>query len=224
MVALAAMHRTARTGNTTVMVQTHTMSYPPVSRESPSALLVIDVQDDFFNDPELERQREELVAGVNRTAARAHEAGAMVVEIRTVHTPDGSSWSLNMLEDEQGMTIEGTPGAGPAEGLDLGSTVLLEKTRDSAFHATRLGELLRSRGVTSIAVCGVSTESCVAMTASDAYAHDLHVVIVQDAVAAADDHAHLHALDRLRTQYRYETVPAARIEFSPTRPQDAPRP
>jgi nicotinamidase-related amidase len=192
---------------------------PGLGRGPVTALLVIDMQADFFDDPAMERQREELVAGVNLAAARAHEANAMVVEIRTVHTPDGSSWSLNMLEDDQGMAIEGSPGAGAAEGLELGSTVLVEKTRDSAFHATRLAELLASRGIGSVALCGVSTESCVATTASDAYAHDLHVVLVEDAIAAADDHAHRHALDRLSTQYRYATVPAAEVDFAA--PSDA---
>ena len=171
-----------------------------------TALLVVDMQADFFASPELARRRDGLVGACNAAADRAHEAGSLVVEIRTVHSPDRSSWSLNMLEDDAGMTIEGTTGAAPVEGLDLGASVVVEKTRDSAFHGTRLLELLADHDVAAVAVCGVSTESCIAMTAADAYAHDLRVVLVDGAVAATDPQAHDNAIDRLRTQYRQDVV------------------
>jgi nicotinamidase-related amidase len=192
------------------------------TRLSPSALVVIDMQAGFFYDPGLAKHRDKLVSRCNLAASRAHSAGALVVEVRTVHSPDKSSWSLNMLEDDSGMAIEGTPGAGPVDGLDLGDSVVVEKTRDSAFHGTRLADVLADHGVRSVAMCGVSTESCVAMTAADAYAHDLRVVLVEDAVAAADDHAHRHALDRLRTQYRQPTVRTEELEMTGATPPRRP--
>ncbi|MCW2787325.1 MAG: cysteine hydrolase [Marmoricola sp.] len=183
------------------------------TQTNPSALLIIDMQQDFFNDPELDGHRKQLVRACNALAASAHEAGALVVEVRTVHDPDRSTWALNMLEDGQGMTLEGTPGAAPVEGLDLGESIIVTKTRDSAFHGTRLTDLLAASGVRNLAVAGVSTESCVAATATDAYAHDVHVVLVEDAIAATDPEAHDNALDRLKTQYRQPAVPSDRIQF-----------
>ena len=180
-----------------------------------TALLVVDMQADFFASPELARRRDGLVGACNAAADRAHEAGSLVVEIRTVHSPDRSSWSLNMLEDDAGMTIEGTTGAAPVEGLDLGASVVVEKTRDSAFHGTRLLELLADHDVAAVAVCGVSTESCIAMTAADAYAHDLRVVLVDGAVAATDPRAHDNAIDRLRTQYRQHVVRVDELRLGP---------
>jgi nicotinamidase-related amidase len=41
--------------------------------------------------------------------------------------------------------------------------------------------MLKKRGITTIALCGIATESCVAMTAADAYARDLQVILVNEA-------------------------------------------
>lgn len=99
------------------------------------------------------------------------------------------------------------------EGLVTPPAGVIEKTRDSAFHGTTLAERLDDRGIDSIAICGVSTESCIAMTAAEAYARDIHVTLVGDALASVDPEAHDHALDRLVRQYRQTVTTSAAIEF-----------
>lgn len=179
----------------------------------PQALLVIDLQEDFFADAELARQRDALVEACNTVVDKASAAGAPVFEVRTIHAPDRSSWSLNMLSDDAGMTIESTPGAAPVDGFSAPEATVVEKTRDSAFHGTTLAEKLGDRGIMSIAICGVSTESCIAMTAAEAYARDLHVTLVRDALASIDPDAHDNALDRLSRQYRQTITTSDEIEF-----------
>ena len=44
-----------------------------------TALLVVDMQADFFASPELARRRDGLVGACNAAADRAHEAGSIVV-------------------------------------------------------------------------------------------------------------------------------------------------
>lgn len=110
-------------------------------------------------------------------------------------------------------------GAGRRTGLR--ADVIVEKKRDSAFHRTALGELLRERGVSSYALCGVSTESCIATTATNAYAHDNAVVLIGDALASVDKDAHHHALDRLTTQYRQPVSTVADLTFRRSSGQDA---
>lgn len=175
------------------------------------ALVVIDLQEDYFQDPELARCRGSIVERCTTLARAAHEVGAPVVEVRTVHAPDRSTWTIDMLEDGQGMAIEGTPGAERLPELDLEPTVVVRKTRDSAFFGTDLAEHLR--GVTRPAIVGVSTESCVRATASDAYAHDLRSVLVADATASVDAAEHDEVLRRLHEQYRLPVVDAAAIRF-----------
>lgn len=184
------------------------------ARPAPQALLLIDLQNDFFVSDTLKRRRPELVAECNRAIELAREAGVPVIEVRTVHSPDQSSWALNMLEDGQGMALEDTEGAAPIEGLDNADTIVVEKVRDSAFHGTRLAELLRERGITSFALCGVSTESCISMTASDAYADDFYVTLIGDATGAADPDDHQRWLEHLTSQYRQPVVSSHDVQFS----------
>ena len=179
----------------------------------PQALLVVDLQEDFFTDDDLARQREALIVACNSVVEKAQQAEAVVFEIRTIHDADRSSWSLNMLDDDAGMTIESTPGAAAVDGLMTSGATIVRKTRDSAFHNTPLAEKLGDRGITAIAICGVSTESCIAMTAAEAYARDLHVTLVRDALASVDPDAHTHALDRLSRQYRQAITTSGEIEF-----------
>lgn len=183
------------------------------ARPAPQALLLIDLQNDFFVAEPLKERRPELVAACNRAIELAREAGVPVIEVRTIHSPDQSSWALNMLEDGQGMTLEDSEGAAPIDGLDNTDTIVLEKVRDSAFHGTRLAELLRERGVSSFALCGVSTESCISMTASDAYADDFYVTLIGDATGAADPDDHQRWLDHLATQYRQPVVTSKEVRF-----------
>lgn len=188
------------------------MSITPPPAE---ALLLVDLQVDYFEAPALRSCRDTLVRVCRDLVARAREAGAPVFEVRTVHRPDRSTWSLNMLEDDCGVAVEGTHGVDALPGLDVDGAIPVHKDRDSAFHHTGLEAMLRKRGVGSIALAGVSTESCIALTASDAYARDLRVVLVEDALASAEPRHHDHALSLLAEQYRQPVVRAAEVRFVP---------
>jgi nicotinamidase-related amidase len=177
-----------------------------------TALLVIDLQNDYFNDDELERCREDVLDRTNQLVRAARDAGSLVVEAQTVHARDKSTWALNMLDDDQGMAIEGTAGAARLDGL-LEPDVCIVKTRDSAFHGTDLEDRLRERDVDRLVLAGVSTESCIAATATDAYARDLRVVLVEDATASVEWRLHDETLERLVKQYRQEVVSAADVRF-----------
>jgi nicotinamidase-related amidase len=177
-----------------------------------SALLLVDLQNDFFADDELARCKEDVLAACNALIDKAVAAGAPVVEVQTVHAADKSTWALNMLEDGEGVAIEGTAGAERLEGLGAADRVVV-KTRDSAFHGTDLAEWLDDHRIDAIVLAGVSTESCIAATAVDGYAHDLKVILVQDATASVDPELHVETLDRLRAQYRQSVVHTDEAQF-----------
>ncbi|MGB0190281.1 MAG: cysteine hydrolase family protein, partial [Nocardioides sp.] len=115
-------------------------------RDTHDALLLIDLQEDYFVDDELERCRDDVLDTCSELARAAHRAGVPVLEVRTEHEPDRSTWTLTMLEDDQGVVVRGTPGAARADGLDPGPADVLVKTRDSAFFGTDLVERLRRLG------------------------------------------------------------------------------
>jgi nicotinamidase-related amidase len=173
---------------------------------------MVDMQVDFFNDPELERCRDDLVATCNRLVDAALARRLAVIEVRTLHDPDRSTWTLNMVDDGSGMTEVGSPGAEPVEGLrhaGCGEGItLVTKTRDSAFHDTDLADVLEREGVRAFLLCGVSTESCIAATAAQAYARDLCVGLVLDGTASVRWDLHDHTIDSLRDQYRQPALKA----------------
>ena len=180
---------------------------------SSQALLVIDMQNDFFVDDELERCREDLTKACNDLIARARDAGVPVVEVQTVHKHDKSTWALNMLEDDQGMSLAGSEGVQRINGLQAGDDVI-PKTRDSAFFGTDLEQRLKESGVERLVLCGVSTESCIAATATDAYARNLRVTLVEDATASIEWAQHDQTLARLKEQYRQDVLSAADVDFA----------
>lgn len=196
----------------------------PDPASTPQALLVIDLQRDFFVDEELDRCREDLVATAHVLARATHAAGALVVEVRTEHEHDRSTWALNMRDDDQGMALVGTPGVEPVDGLDLAPDEVVVKTRDSAFARTDLAALLAARGVTSLVLAGVSTESCIAATATDAYARDLRVAIARDGVASYSREQHDRSLALLEALYRQPSPWARDVRFAapPGRPASPP--
>ncbi|MAY98306.1 MAG: cysteine hydrolase [Nocardioides sp.] len=180
-------------------------------RATHDALLLIDLQEDYFVDDELERCRDDVLDTCSELARAAHRAGVPVLEVRTEHEPDRSTWTLTMLEDDQGVVVRGTPGAARAEGLDPGPADLLLKTRDSAFFGTDLVERLRRLEVGRLVLTGVSTESCIAATARDAFAHDLAVVLVSEGTASVSWEEHDHTLEMLKTQHRQDVLTAREV-------------
>ena len=149
-----------------------------------TALVVVDMQNSYFEFPDLARVRGELVPQVNELIAAAHEAGRPVILVRTEHARDRSTWTLNMCEDGEGFAYPGTEQAQFLDELATGGHVEVVKTRDSAFFDTDLKAELERLGADHLLVCGVSTHSCVAQTAIDGFAENLHVAVARDAISS----------------------------------------
>ena len=190
----------------------------PASRDNvvpAQALVLVDLQEDFFNDTELRRCRDDLAMECNLLIRRAGQAGCPVIVVRTVHAADRSTWALNMLDDGDGMTIDGTPGAATIAELDAADAIEVVKKRDSAFLGTDLDDVLLARGIGVFALAGVSTESCIAATATDAYARDFRVILADRATASVHEAMHHSVLSRLSWQYRQPILEPDEIEFRP---------
>lgn len=149
-----------------------------------TALVVVDMQNSYFESPELADVRGELVSRVNELIGAAHEAGRPVVLVRTEHARDGSTWTLNMCDDDEGFAFPGTEQSRFLDELDTGGHVEVVKTRDNAFHGTTLHAELDRLGVDRLVLCGVSTHSCVSLTAIEAFDHDLRVAVARDAISS----------------------------------------
>lgn len=171
-----------------------------------NALIVIDMQDAYFKHPRLKQQKEDLVVEINRLIADFTSRGDLVINVRTIHSPDKHTWTLNMLEDNQGFAFEGADETRILPGLQLDGAIELTKTRDSAFHKTDLLQILRDHNVTAVTLAGVSTHSCIFLTAAEAYANNLKVTIRTEAVDDEDEEMQRQALDYLRREYRQQVL------------------
>lgn len=113
------------------------------------ALLLIDLQESFFEEPALAEARAEVP----------------IFLITTQHSRDRSMWTLSMLDDDQGYLFHGDPGTGVVHELDTSGMTRIEKTRDSAWFGTDLLLRIRNLQVERVVMAGVSTHACIARTA-----------------------------------------------------------
>ena len=83
--------------------------------------------------------------------------------------------------------LAGSPGTEiiPALLAD-GDLVVRGKKRYSAFHATDLEFLLKSRGVHTVVLAGINTTSCILCNAFEATNRDFSVIIASEAVDSMD--------------------------------------
>jgi nicotinamidase-related amidase len=175
-------------------------------------VVVIDMQNAYFEDPALGRRRDELVEACNALMDAARSRGAKVLLVKTEHERDKSTWSLNMLEDNQGFIFSGSEQADFIPGLATAGLPQLVKTRDSAFLGTDLLWRLRNWDSDTIVLAGVSSHNCVAQTGADAFGHNVRVVYAEEATGSEDREAEKALLSILTREYRQEMLRLPQIE------------
>lgn len=173
-----------------------------------AALVVLDMQEAYFEAPALRDHRETIVERCSVAIAWARSLGLPIITVRTEHRADRSTWTLNMLEDDQGMLIEGDDHTVALEELDLRGAVEVVKARDDAFLGTTLEQVLSDLSVEALVLTGVSTHTCITLTAAHAFAVQLEVVLVRDAIASHRPELHDITLDTLRLEYRCPVLEA----------------
>ncbi len=173
------------------------MAESSVSYDSRTALVVVDVQNDFA-DPSgnlYVQGGEEVVPVANDQVRRAQDAGALVVYTQDWHpenTPhfekDGGTWPVHCVKDTWGaelhpdLEVRGETvrkGTGGEDGYS-GFTVRDPETGEEA--RTALEDLLRQHDVSRVVVVGLATDVCVKATALDAVAKGFETTVVGDGV------------------------------------------
>ena len=185
-----------------------------------SALLLIDLQEAFFAEPALAAARSEVIGAARALAEAARRSEVPIFLITTEHSRDRSTWTLSMLDDDQGYLFHGEEGTAVVSELDTEGMTRIEKTRDSAWLGTDLLLRLRNLGVEQVVMAGVSTHACIAQTARDAYANNVRATIVTDAVAdEREDHKEMIleqlAGDRQATLATLATLEEIRERWAP---------
>lgn len=139
------------------------------------ALLVVDLQYGLLTGSGAIPDAADVLAAADRLVQNARGAGALIVHVQN-DGPKGAT-------DEPGTH-------GWALAIEPRATEpVIRKQDDDAFTDTGLETLLRDRGATSVVICGVQSEMCVAATARAAMQRDLVVMLPRDAYGSYPIHA-----------------------------------
>ncbi|MEK7340620.1 MAG: isochorismatase family cysteine hydrolase [Candidatus Binatota bacterium] len=177
-----------------------------------SALLVVDVQNDFVSPKGSAAQRgddvnaaQAMVPRLTRLIEEARRVGLTIVYIRTTHSEwtDTPSWIYRKSQEKTLSTCrEGTWGAEFYDGISpLPDERVVIKHRYSAFINTDLNTVLKAKGIESVLVTGVATNVCVETTTRDAYMFDYYVTMVEDCAAAYEPRLHEGTLENIRRHF-----------------------
>jgi len=160
-----------------------------------SALLIIDMQNDFVRDgaPLRVAQAHTVIPGIRTVLQQFRDRNLPVFHVLRVHRADGSDVEIirQDLFRGQPFAVEGTKGAAVIdELLPLPGEYVIKKTRMSAFLGTELDLMLRTLNVQSLVVTGIQTPNCIRTTVFDAIAVNYPVVVVGDATGAKNGAIH----------------------------------
>jgi nicotinamidase-related amidase len=137
------------------------------------ALIVIDVQESFLQLPLWAASSSPgIVTPVSRLVSAARDAGDLVIWV--LHADPGSGGPFD--PDRGGVRLMDGLEAGPGEPV-------LTKTAHNAFTTTGLQQLLTSRGIRELVICGIRTEQCCETTARLASDLGFDVTFVTEATA-----------------------------------------
>jgi len=163
-----------------------------------SALLVVDVQNDFCTSGALAVPgSESVVTAMNRHISHAVTRGWPVYASRDWHPQEtshfkefGGQWPVHCVQDSQGARFHPS--------LQLPDDVIVvtkgDRTDEAGYSAFEgrtpdgrpLIEDLRHRGIAHLYVGGLATDYCVKASALDGLNAGLRVTLLEDAVAGVD--------------------------------------
>jgi nicotinamidase/pyrazinamidase len=169
--------------------------------EETTALLVVDVQNDFAD-----AAGSLFVAGAGAVVARAGDevrrataAGATVIYTQDWHpasTPhfakDGGVWPVHCVADTWGAAFHpDLPVVGPSvrkgsNGEDGYSGFTMCDPISRVDRPTELDGLLREHAIIAVVICGLATDYCVRATALDAVQLGYGTTVIADAIAAVE--------------------------------------
>jgi nicotinamidase-related amidase len=158
---------------------------------SRTALLVVDMQNCFVADSPIAAPLGTEVAGrLNRLAAACRQAGIPVIWTRHVVRPDGSNTGLlgqAIPPVAAGIINDDAPTAALLPLMDVRpGDVVVGKPRFGSFYGTDLELILRSRGIDTLIVGGISTNVCVDTTAREAAVREFRVLFLSNGTANFD--------------------------------------
>jgi len=177
------------------------------------ALLLVDV----INDLEFEGGERVLKAALPAARALAElKARAVRAGVPCIYANDNfGRWRSDFGAQVRHVLEEGTRGAPVAELLTPSEQdYFVLKVKHSAFYQTCLNLLLEHLGVSTLLIGGFVTESCVNLTANDAYLRGFELFILRDGSASQSASVHRAALQQMEHVLHAKTPSCREISFA----------
>ena len=185
-----------------------------------AALLIIDMQRDFLEPGGFGEMLGNDVSQLRRTIepnrrllAAWRAAGLLVIHTREGHRPDLSDLPPSKKVRGRGATTIGDSGpmgrilVRGEYGHDLVDSLqpqagepVVDKPGKGSFYATDLDSILKTRGITHLIVCGVTTEVCVHTTVREANDRGYECLVLSDCVASYFPEFQRVALEMIKAQ------------------------
>ncbi len=160
--------------------------------KSKTALVVIDLQKGIAGRQVAPHDGATVIKNAAALADAFRANGMPVFLVRVTPSPDGKD-ALHPITDAAPWTqtpasdwAEIVPEMGPKPG-----DFVITKHQWGAFYGTELDLEFRRRGITTMVLCGISTNIGVESTARFAYEYGYHQIFAEDAMAAmsAEEHS-----------------------------------
>ena len=184
---------------------------PPMIDPSRTALVVIDIQEDFVSPAGAPGRwgvdlsiLDAPLDNCDALIAAARAKGVTLAFARVVTRPSTDSDALKALHWRKGRPPQaldicrvGTPGVDYYRVKPKPGEMEVEKRLYSSFVGTDFDAQLRARGIDTLVIIGFTTDCCVDCTARDAFHLNYDVFIVTDACASYEADLHYGALNGL---------------------------
>ncbi|CND48123.1 cysteine hydrolase family protein [Yersinia intermedia] len=156
-------------------------------------------------------EQRHIVEKTNKALAFARQNGWLVIHVKigfsSGYLEHPTNSPLFGRVREYGALDLSTPGTAFHPDLDVNpSDAIVIKPRVSAFYSTSIEAYLRANNIERVVLAGVSSSWAVQSTARDAHDRDYHVVVLEDACAAATDEEHQQSMQLLATIARVTTT------------------
>jgi maleamate amidohydrolase len=168
------------------------------------ALIVIDFVTAYLNrESALYAGVEHTVVPAKRVLEAARVAEIPVIYTQVVYADDGRDGGLffRKVGALRSFVGESAEGEVISELAPLPGELIVRKQYASAFFGTSLDSSLRTAGVDTVILIGLSTSGCVRATGVDAIQLGFRPIVVADAVGDRDERPHRASLFDLAAKY-----------------------
>lgn len=168
-----------------------------------AALLIVDMQDYFLKESShaFVPSAPAIIPAVKMLKQAFETTQQQVILTRHINSPDDAGmmgrWWKELIERDN-------PLSRITECLNTVSGTVLEKTQYDAFHKTALGNILETRKVRQLVICGLTANLCCETTARSAFVRGYEVVLVVD--GAATYNADLHRATLLNLAHGFASL------------------